>query len=666
MARRGTTHQTIHTFDVQPGIGALHGAIANGGGPKSFILLVKFYDAHGELIPGPYLRFSHSRLGAFRYLAGGEPRAPAEFEIPLFVPDGARRLDAIFCDWGSATEVLFASPLKASGCVKPRLPQLAATSPRQFHPTPTPDAARVAAPARATTPPRQPARPGVVCEGSFEPGRLYEVDIEIVAGEGDGDKAHLLVVECFDATGKIMNARLQGLLFSDTAGCFVYVSFSGRDNTVRKVLQLQPPEGAASYRVLLKRWHSKRVARAVCVEQRVLLSHAAQVELVTHQVDQALRSVGTKYDSMVMITATTRAIESENRLNRPQVVAQEFARQGFVVFYIYYRFAKTDPLPERSFDRILQIPNDIFQVIAPRIARTQAKHSRIAVFSIPDDNSVRQLGVFQRFGWRTLYEVRDDWEEFAAANVGKWYNSLWERFLTTSCDQTICVSPALMSKMLLFGCTKDKVTLSHNATTLPFIEAAAPYRSRRINGRPIKHRPVLGYFGHLTEAWFDWPLIAQAASQRPGWDFEFIGFGAPKTLALPQNVTIKDAVPQLELPNLTQHWDIAMIPFRPSPLSRAVDPIKIYDYQALGLPTLSVPMSLIDRLDNVHIYEGLEDFLTKADALVSRLSSAALEWKIPPSDHTWTERVRRIVTQSMIKPPLSPVNAGVKYIDGSE
>lgn len=639
MAGRRTTHQTTHTFDVRPGIGSLHGAIANGRGPKAFVLLVRFYDEQDELIPGPYLRFSYSRLGAFRYLAGGEPKAPAEFEIPLFVPDRARRLDAIFCSWASDTAAIFARPLKAGGCVKPRLPRFAAAPPPRSYPAP------------AQPPP--PAKPLVVCEGNFESGRLYEVDLEIAAGEGDGDKAHLLVVECLDEKGKIIIARLPGLQWSDTAGCFIYVSFNGPEGTFRMVVQLQPPEGAAAYRVVLKRWRGKGVPRVIAVEQRALLAHPAQVELVAGQVDRALRAMKTKYDSMVMITATTRAIESENRLNRPQVMAQEFARQGFIVFYVYYRFSKTDPLPERSFDGIVQIPNDIFQVLAPRIARTQAKHSRVAIFSIPDANSVRQLGVFQRFGWRTLYEVRDDWEEFAAANVGKWYNPLWERFLTAACDQTICVSSALMSKMLMFGCMKDRVSLSHNATTLPFIEAAEPYRHRRLAGQLIKERPVLGYFGHLTEAWFDWPLIAQAASQRPGWDFEFIGFGAPKTLVMPPNVTIKDAVPQLELPHLSQHWDIGMIPFRPSPLSRAVDPIKIYDYQALGLPTLSVPMSSIHLLDNVLIYEGLEDFLTKADALVAHLSSGALEWRTPPSDHTWTARVRRIVEQAA-PPPHDP------------
>jgi hypothetical protein len=632
MASRGPSHPATYTFDVRPGIGALRGAITNGKGPKAFILLVRFYDAKGEMIPGPYLRFSSSRFGAFRYLAGGRAEASAEFTVPLVVPDKARRLDAIFCGWASDLAVDFARPLEASGSVMARLPDLVDPPPlrRSFSPSPA------------------PAFPGsvVVCEGTFESGPVSEVEIVIAPGEGDGEKAHLLVVECLDSAGKIINARLPGFQFATTTGNSIYVSFDSTDEPFRRVVQVHSPEGATAYRVLLKRWRGKGTPRLVSVDQRAVLGYAAQVELVTNHVNTALQLMESKYDSIIMITATTKAIEAANRINRPQALVQEFARQGFLVFYVYHRYVNTEPLPERMFDGIVQLPNDIFQILAPRIARTQAKRFRISLFSIPDHNSVRQLGVFQRFGWRTIYEVRDDWEAFAAVNVGRWYSSLWERFMTTGCDRTICVSPALMSKMMLFGCSKDKASLSHNATTSAFIKAAEPYRNRRTTQQLTKRRPVLGYFGHLTEAWFDWPLMAQAAAHRPDWDFEVIGFGAPKALAMPPNVMIKDAVPPLELPHLSQHWDIALIPFLPGPLSRAVDPIKIYDYQALGLPTLSVPMSLIHLLDNVHIYGGLDDFLIKADALVARLSVGPLEWRPLLSDHTWTARAMQIIEQS--------------------
>jgi hypothetical protein len=615
MALRNTTYQTTFICDVQPGIGTLRGAIANGSGPKAFVLLVRFYDAQGNLIPGPYLRFSHSQLGSYRYLSGGIPKAPAEFDMPIFMPDGATRLDAIFCAWEAETPIIFARAPQASGQIK----------------------LRSAPPAKAAPPPQI-----LVGEGRFEPGHLYQVQISVAPGQGDAEKAHLLVVECYDAAGQLLHERLPGMSYSETAGCYVYLSFAAPDQPVEQQLKLVPPEGAVGYRIHLRRWRGSGTPQVVSFIQRELLNHGAQVEFVTRQAEEAIAQVARR-DGLVVITATTRALESENRLNRPQVLAQQFAQQGFLTFYVYYRFDKTDPLPERNFEGIVQIPQDIFQILAPMIARAPAQGPRIAIFSIPDDNSVRQLGVFKRYRWRTVYEARDDWEEFAAANVGKWYNPLWERFLTSSCDRTICVSPALTAKMVMLGCPPEQAQISPNATTTQFVEVAARYRRRRVATPLRKSRPVLGYFGHLTNAWFDWPLIARAALLRPDWDFECIGFGEPSSLRLPQNVRVLEAVPQLELPRMTRKWTLGLIPFRPSVLSRAVDPIKIYDYLALGLPTLSVRMGRIETLDNVMIYEGVDDFLLKADALIARLRSGPFEWPTSPHEHTWNSRVRQIV-----------------------
>lgn len=632
---RGNTFQTTFSYDVRPGIGTLRGAVANGTGSKAFVLLVRFYDERDNLIPGPYLRFSHSRLGAYRYIAGGSSKAPKEFDVPFFMPEGACRLDAIFCGWETEEPVQFGRPLQPGGQIRLRLPRPAISVQQPSAPSP------LSAKQRSVQP-----GPILVCKGRFEAQRLYEIDIDIAAGQGDREKAHLLVVECEDDAGQAIETRLPGLSYSETAGNYIYVSFADEEETVHKTVKISPPEGAAGYRILLRRWYGKGSPRILALEQRTLLDHAAQVEVVTQQVEIATASIGSICKSLAVITATTRPLESANRLNRPQALAQEFAHQGFLVFYIYYRFVKTEPLPERNFEGILQIPNDIFQIVAPRIASLRSTGLRIALFSIPDDISVRQLGVFQWFRWRTIYEVRDDWEEFAAANVGKWYNSLWERFLASNCAQTICVSPALVAKMLMFGCSTERVSLSHNATTQRFIETAEPFRRRRVTTRSSNDQLVFGYFGHLTEAWFDWPLILQAALQRPEWNFEFIGFGAPDNLNTPSNVVIKDAVTQLELPALSQRWDVGMIPFRPSPLSRAVDPIKIYDYLALGLPTLSVQMSLIHQMDNVHIYEGLDDFLTKAEGLVARLREGPLDWPTPAWQHTWAARVRQIAEQA--------------------
>ena len=39
---------------------------------------------------------------------------------------------------------------------------------------------------------------------------------------------------------------------------------------------------------------------------------------------------------------------------------------------------------------------------------------------------------------------------------------------------------------------------------------------------------MIGYFGHLTDAWFDWDLLFSMASQLDDYCFEIIGYGEPE------------------------------------------------------------------------------------------------------------------------------------------
>ena len=60
----------------------------------------------------------------------------------------------------------------------------------------------------------------------------------------------------------------------------------------------------------------------------------------------------------------------------------------------------------------------------------------------------------------------------------------------------------------------------------------------------------IGYFGHLTERWFDWEALLWIARQRREYLFEIIGHGAPEKLDLPANVKVLGPKPQVEICNI--------------------------------------------------------------------------------------------------------------------
>ena len=108
--------------------------------------------------------------------------------------------------------------------------------------------------------------------------------------------------------------------------------------------------------------------------------------------------------------------------------------------------------------------------------------------------------------------------------------------------------------------------------------------------RDIAH-PRLGFFGLLRD-WVDLDLLAAVARQRPQWHFVLIG---DSTVSLQDYVQLKNMhfigrKGYSELPAYCRHLDVGLIPFRLNELTMAVNPIKLHEYLAAGLPVVSTAL----------------------------------------------------------------------------
>jgi glycosyltransferase involved in cell wall biosynthesis len=156
----------------------------------------------------------------------------------------------------------------------------------------------------------------------------------------------------------------------------------------------------------------------------------------------------------------------------------------------------------------------------------------------------------------------------------------------------------------------------------------------------IKHlpRPVLGYFGLISD-YVDLELLAQAARHRPDWSFVLIGearcdLGCLRGLS---NVHVLGGRAYEELPAYCRGFDVGLVPFRMNRLTRAVNPIKLREYLAAGLPVVSAPLPEVNRYAHrqaggpsdlsggscqaVYLAAGLDEFLV-ACAAALRAGSA--------------------------------------------
>lgn len=324
------------------------------------------------------------------------------------------------------------------------------------------------------------------------------------------------------------------------------------------------------------------------------------------------------------------------RGNRPIRQTHALIRQGVRVLFSYHRSRFDEPLPSYQQEGLVQSPVDITMQVLPEVAATDLGDCRkLYIVSYPYPGIEKSVELFRRHGWRVVYDCRDDWEEFAKVGMARWFDAEVEQRLVAACDATLCVSGPLVAKMRRLA-TGKQVLLVPNAVEADFLPA-------EYHHEPSKGHPVIGYFGHLSSAWFDWQAFVEIARRSPQYHFEVIGHSAPSGLDLPDNVDLLGPKPWQQLHHYASRWSIAIIPFKMGPLADGVDPIKIYEYLSFGLPVVSFRMPQIEGYPYTWTVGSVEEFCQALqDACVMELDPARISKFI--SDNTWEVRAEQLVS----------------------
>ncbi|MGV1793254.1 hypothetical protein [Rhizobium sp. A37_96] len=132
-------------------------------------------------------------------------------------------------------------------------------------------------------------------------------------------------------------------------------------------------------------------------------------------------------------------------------------------------------------------------------------------------------------------------------------------------------------------------------------------RSKTVNA---ERRKIFGYIGTIAK-WFDWDWVIKLATTRPDDIVRLIGpLFVPAPESLPANIQLLPPCAHEEAMRAMADFDVGIIPFKRSPLTASVDPIKYYEYRALALPVISTDfgeMSLRREAEGTFISRGLDD-----------------------------------------------------------
>lgn len=158
-------------------------------------------------------------------------------------------------------------------------------------------------------------------------------------------------------------------------------------------------------------------------------------------------------------------------------------------------------------------------------------------------------------------------------------------------------------------------------------------------------KPIAGFFGALAP-WIDWKLVADLARMNSAVSFVFIGpligMQAGELPASP-NLYFPGRINHEELPCYAAHFDVCLLPFKKTEMTIYVNPVKVYEYMALGKPVVATDLPEIAAMsphvfaagDLESFHQGLTMYLSRQDDGYSK------ELKNFARENTWAKRAAR-------------------------
>lgn len=287
-------------------------------------------------------------------------------------------------------------------------------------------------------------------------------------------------------------------------------------------------------------------------------------------------------------------IDYEYMKQRPQHLMEQFAADGHRVYYLNNRESDRPPLEVQ--------PNLVVVYRASDIERLPRSHPVVLWMSWSET-----VGWIDRVRPDiAIYDCLDDFPEWAAA----------ERLIVPRVDFVTATSDALYEKMRR---VHRNVLLVRNACEYERFSGLADLPDPPDWPLHDPAVPVVGYVGALGH-WLDDRMVAAIADR---YEMVLVGpYLGHRTVEHPR-VHYLGLRPYDALPRYLKRMQVLTIPFVDSQLTRATNPIKMYEYLATGKPVVATALPEALRTPVVRVARTPGGFLAQVEAAMREPSEAS-------------------------------------------
>ncbi len=205
--------------------------------------------------------------------------------------------------------------------------------------------------------------------------------------------------------------------------------------------------------------------------------------------------------------------------------------------------------------------------------------------------------------------------------------ALEEERLCRAATQIFVTSPELLQSR---GCFNPQIRYDPNVADVDhFAVARDPQLPIPPDLQALPPGPRLGFIGAISAYKLDLKLIADLARHRPDCQIVLIGRvgeGDPDTvlddLVALANVHHLGPRSYGQLPSYLRGFDVALLPCPLNDYTRAMFPMKFFEYLAAGVPVVATQLPALQAFRHLAAFtEGGNAFLAAVDATLSRCAS---------------------------------------------